>query len=84
MFRCKTTVIQIVETLVSLRTMLCIIVSLYYRQDNWNVGVGVRNVFDKEPPMVDGIEIQSKSNVPLGYGYNINGRSYFMNVLYRF
>ena len=58
--------------------------SLYYRQDNWNVGVGVRNVFDKEPPMVDGTEIQSKSNVPLGYGYNINGRSYFMNVLYRF
>lgn len=58
--------------------------SLYYRQDNWNLGIGVRNVFDKEPPMVDGTEIQSKSNVPLGYGYNINGRSYFMNVLYRF
>ena len=56
----KTTVIQIVETLVSLRTMLCII--CHYTTDSyWNVGVGVRNVFDKEPPMVDGTEIQSKA-----------------------
>ena len=58
--------------------------SLYYRKDNWVAGVGIRNVFDKEPPMVDASEIQSKSNVPLGYGYNINGRSYFMNVKYTF
>ena len=58
--------------------------SVYYRKDSWNLGFGVRNVFDKEPPMVDGTEIQSKSNVPLGYGYNINGRSYFMNASYRF
>jgi len=58
--------------------------SIYYRKDNWNLGFGVRNVFDKEPPMVDASEITSKSNVPLGYGYNINGRNYFMNASYRF
>ena len=42
--------------------------------------MGVRNLFDKEPPMVDGTEIDSKSNVPLGYGYNINGRNYLVNL----
>jgi len=58
--------------------------SAYYRRDNMIVGFGVRNLFDKEPPMVDGSEITSKSNVPLGYGYNVNGRNFFMNVEYTF
>ena len=57
--------------------------SAYYRRDNMIFGFGIRNLFDKEPPMVDGSEIDSKSNVPLGYGYNING-DYFMNVEYTF
>jgi len=58
--------------------------SAYYRKDNMVLGFGIRNLFDKEPPMVDGSEITSKSNVPLGYGYNINGRNFFMNVEYTF
>jgi iron complex outermembrane receptor protein len=58
--------------------------SAYYRTDNMVIGMGVRNLFDKEPPMVDGSEIDSKSNVPLGYGYNINGRNYFVNLEYTF
>ena len=58
--------------------------SAYYRRDNMIFGFGIRNLFDKEPPMVDGDEIDSKSNVPLGYGYNINGRNYFMNIEYTF
>jgi outer membrane receptor protein involved in Fe transport len=58
--------------------------SLYYYKDNLIVGLGVRNVFDREPPMVDPSEIDSKSNAPLGYGYSLNGRSYFLNVQYNF
>jgi iron complex outermembrane receptor protein len=58
--------------------------SAYYRTDNMVIGMGVRNLFDKEPPMVDGSEIDSKSNVPLGYGYNINGRNFFVNLEYTF
>ena len=58
--------------------------SLYYYKDNLTLGLGVRNVFEKEPPMVDPSEIQSKSNAPLGYGYSLNGRSYFFNVRYTF
>ena len=44
----------------------------------------IRNVFDREPPMVDPSEITSKSNAPLGYGYSLNGRNYFLNVQYNF
>ena len=58
--------------------------SLYYYKDNFIVGLGVRNVFDREPPMVDPSEITSKSNAPLGYGYSLNGRNYFLNVQYNF
>ena len=58
--------------------------SLYYYKDNLTLGLGIRNVFDKEPPMVDESEISAKSNAPLGYGYSLNGREYFFNVRYRF
>lgn len=54
--------------------------SLYYRADTYVVGFGVRNVFDKAPPRVDGTEISSYSNVPIGYGYSIFGREYFLNI----
>jgi iron complex outermembrane receptor protein len=54
--------------------------SLYYRADTYSVGFGVRNVFDKEPPKVDGTEISSYSNVPIGYGYSLFGREYFLNI----
>ena len=58
--------------------------SLYYRADTYTVGFGVRNVFDKAPPRVDGTEIQSYSNVPIGYGYSIFGREYFLNISKQF
>ena len=58
--------------------------SLYYRADTYVVGFGVRNVFDKEPPRVDGTEISSYSNVPIGYGYSLFGREYFLNISKQF
>jgi len=59
--------------------------SLYYRADTYTVGFGVRNVFDKAPPRVDGTEITSSySNVPIGYGYSIFGREYFLNISKQF
>ena len=57
---------------------------MYYYKDNLTLGFGIRNVFDKAPPMVDPSEIDSKSNAPLGYGYSLNGRNYFFNVRYNF
>lgn len=58
--------------------------SLFYRADNWTVGAGVRNVFDKRPPAVDGDEVGAVGNTPIGYGYDLQGRTLFIDVAYRF
>jgi iron complex outermembrane receptor protein len=59
-------------------------VSLYYYGDRWTFGGGIRNLFDEEPPIVDGTEIQSINNTPIGYGYDLRGRTYFLNVAVNF
>jgi iron complex outermembrane receptor protein len=55
-------------------------ISLYFYGDVWTFGGGVRNLFDEEPPFVDGSEIQSFNNTPIGYGYDLRGRTYFFNI----
>ncbi len=59
-------------------------VSLFYRGDTWELGGGIRNVLDEEPPLVDGTEILSISNTPIGYGYDLNGRTFFVNFALNF
>ncbi len=59
-------------------------VSLSWRGDTWVVLGGIRNVFDEPPPVVDGTEITSTNNTPIGFGYDVFGRAYFFNVLHRF
>lgn len=57
--------------------------SIYYYGDVWTFGGGMRNVFDQAPPLVDpdeSLEVTSINNVPVGYGYDLNGRTYFVNV----
>ncbi|MCF6287621.1 MAG: TonB-dependent receptor [Proteobacteria bacterium] len=60
--------------------------SLSYRSDDWTVRLGVINLFDKEPPKIDGNTpgVIEAVNTPLGYGYDINGRRVFLNVNRRF
>ena len=59
--------------------------SLTYRGDNWRVVGGVRNVFDKAPPQVDGNELWSAiNNTPRGAGYDLNGRLYFLTATISF
>jgi len=55
-------------------------VSVYYYGDRWTVGGGIRNAFDQNPPIVDGTEVLAVNNTPIGYGYDINGRTFFVNV----
>ncbi len=57
--------------------------SLFFDADSWTIGAGIRNVFDKEPPTVDGSEVLSYSNTPIGYGYDLQGRTIFFDVVYR-
>lgn len=61
--------------------------SLGYSGDTFNVSVGVRNIFDEEPPLVNPDEYSTNGgNVPLGAGYNagIFGRTAFVRIGKRF
>ena len=55
-------------------------VSFYYYGDRWSVGGGIRNLAGRKPPVVDGTEVLAINNTPIGYGYDLNGRVYFVNV----
>lgn len=47
--------------------------------------LGVRNIFDEAPPQVSSrAGILQVSNTPIGNGYDLNGREFFGQVLYRF
>jgi iron complex outermembrane receptor protein len=54
--------------------------SIRYTGDTWQVRAGVSNIFDNEPPLVDGNEVFSISNTPIGNGYDLNGRQFFMTL----
>ena len=58
--------------------------SLYYYGDVWTIGGGIRNVFEDEPPLVDGSEVFAVRNVPRAVGYDLNGRTFFLNIGARF
>jgi iron complex outermembrane receptor protein len=57
--------------------------SVYYYGDTWTLGAGIRNVFNTKPPLVDPNEVLSVSNVPIGYGYDLRGRTFFLNLSWR-
>lgn len=58
--------------------------SVFWERDDWTVGFGIRNVFNDAPPEVDPSEAFLIGNAPIGQGYDINGRRYFLNVGKRF
>ena len=57
------------------------------RWDNGDLRLilGIRNLFDEAPPQVSSrAGILQISNTPIGNGYDLNGREFFGQVLYRF
>jgi len=59
-------------------------VSLQYRGDNMTLTVGITNLLDRSPPRVDSNEVFSVVNVPIGNGYDLDGREFFATVRYAF
>ena len=57
--------------------------SLWYRGDSWRVGSGASNVFDTKPPVVQDGPF-AVSNTPIGAGYDVNGRVWFLSVSMNF
>ena len=58
--------------------------SVFYENNDWTLGFGIRNVFNDSPPDVDPSEAFVIGNAPIGKGYDLNGRRYFVNVSRRF
>lgn len=56
------------------------------RWDNGDLRIiaGVTNIFDEEPPLVDSSEVLAIANTPIGNGYDLDGREFFAQLLYRF
>ena len=53
----------------------------YQPGDDWGVVVGLNNVFDRQPPLLDQNSGATRiGNVPGGIGYDLRGRSVFMTV----
>lgn len=57
--------------------------SVYYYGDRWTLGAGMRNVFNEEPPQVDRAQVFSFRNNAFGAGYDIFGRTLFLNAVFR-
>jgi iron complex outermembrane recepter protein len=58
--------------------------SLRYRGDKFNILLGVSNIFNTPPPLVDSSEVLSIGNSAIGTGYNYDGREFFLSVGFDF
>ena len=59
--------------------------SITWAPRDWSITLGVVNVFDEEPPLLDSAvpEVQL-NNIPLGAGYDVLGRRVFLSVATQF
>lgn len=58
--------------------------SIRWDNGDMRVTVGVTNIFDNAPPLIDTDEVFGISNVPIGNGYDLDGREFFAAVRYAF
>lgn len=58
--------------------------SISYAADDFAVTFGITNLFDKAPDMVDISAGSNRGNMVTSSGYDLLGRSYFLNASYRF
>lgn len=77
-----TTTANGVSTVASVDDYFISDISASYNADDWSFRIGLQNVFDKEPPLVDQDATGNISarNVPLGVGYDQIGRRIFVGV----
>ena len=59
-------------------------VSLRWTEEQWEARVGVSNLFDRSPPRVDTNEVFAVNNIPIGNGYDLDGREFFGSIRYKF
>jgi iron complex outermembrane receptor protein len=56
-------------------------IALTYVRDNYSLTIGVNNIADEEPPLVDyGVGAPNNTNAVTGSGYDLFGRSFFASA----
>ncbi|MEM1195863.1 MAG: TonB-dependent receptor [Pseudomonadota bacterium] len=58
--------------------------SIRWDNGDFRVIAGITNIFDTDPPLIDTAEVFGISNTPIGNPYDLDGREFFMQLLYRF
>ena len=58
--------------------------SIRYREDRYSILLGVSNIFDTAPPLVDSNEVLAIANTAIGLGYDYDGREFFASVEFEF
>lgn len=58
--------------------------SLTYDRDEWTASLGVRNVFDEEPPLIDQGTGPARRNIVVQSTYDLYGQRAFLNLARRF
>ena len=60
-------------------------VGLSYDKYNWEISAAILNVTDEPPPKVDATApVVVRNNIPLGMGYDLLGRTFFVSAGFRF
>ena len=54
--------------------------SVSYMQDTWSVSVGLNNLFDESPPLIDVSEGPNRNNAVSSTGYDFFGRTWFVTA----
>ena len=55
-------------------------VALSYQKENYSISLGVNNIADKQPPQIDALRTDTnRNNIVTSAGYDLFGRSYFVN-----
>jgi iron complex outermembrane receptor protein len=58
--------------------------SLTYERDEWTASLGVRNLFDEEPPLIDQGAGPARMNIVVQSTYDLYGQRAFLNLSRRF
>jgi len=57
--------------------------SVYYLGEQWTIGAGMRNAFNKKPPSMDPFQSGFGTNAAFGSGYDVFGRTAFVDLVYK-
>ena len=58
--------------------------SATYGRDTWSATLGIRNVFDEEPPLIHSFEGPNRNNAVSAAGYDFYGQTWYLNATVSF